>query len=194
MQKAMAPRQRGQSLDSSADAPHNGPLRPHVGANKSQGRKQQQIDLSALADDDSSQSDSDRDLAKSMSRLAKGRLGSGTAKHPAHSDSCEDEVGLSSNLSSDDEASDTSQDDSKQILHPEHAGRAPTHAASRRASIRSSTLRDTGTEDTSRCKRKSWLQLPPRRWSDFVSRSCETSTAFVIYSVIRNIIKDCYGP
>jgi hypothetical protein len=55
------------------------------------------------------------------------------------SDEAEDEVGLSSNMSSDDEASDTSQDEAK--LADNTSSRPLARAGARRPSMRSSTLK-----------------------------------------------------
>ncbi|SJX66514.1 related to protein ste16 [Sporisorium reilianum f. sp. reilianum] len=166
-----SPRQRGGSMDQvAANATQNG-TRRHSTADqrsssqsrdrKQQQQQQQQAGLSALAGDDhSSHSDSDRDSASSLPHLTRRGRGSGLARYGEEHDSEEDEgeddtdsdadadeVGLSSNLSSDDEASDGSVDDSKQLLHPEHVvsrGMSKTAAsgtATRRGSIRSSTLK-----------------------------------------------------
>lgn len=140
-------RSRGGSLDDSASTTRNGTSRQKDSQQLAR-RKQQQPGLSALAGDDSaSQSDSDGDDANSMPRS------SARAHRQSHDDSDEEdeEVGLSSNMSSDDEASDTSLDEPEQALHPEHAGNraiggraattAATNSTARRTSIRSSTLK-----------------------------------------------------
>ncbi len=114
-------RSRGGSLDDSASTTRNGTSRQKDSQQLAR-RKQQQPGLSALAGDDSaSQSDSDGDDANSMPRS------SARAHRQSHDDSDEEdeEVGLSSNMSSDDEASDTSLDEPEQALHPEHAAIEP---------------------------------------------------------------------
>ncbi|KAJ1021886.1 hypothetical protein NDA16_003648 [Ustilago loliicola] len=150
------PRQRGGSVGA---ATQNGTSR-YSGAGQSRKQLQQQPALSALADDDD---DDDDDDSASHSDSGQDSVGPrsphgarGANKFRAESDEeeDEDEVGLSSNLSSDDEASDTSQEDaSKSMLHPGHVtsgaggGRAPATAAAapgaaaRRPSMRSSTLK-----------------------------------------------------
>lgn len=118
---------------------------------QSQDKEQPQHGLSALAGHDSSmQSVSDRDSESSPPHLTQARRGNGTARYgddeDSQNDEDADEVGLSSNLSSDDEASDTSQEGTKPMLQPGHgfggANRRMTASGNGRGtSMRSSTLK-----------------------------------------------------
>ncbi|CDU24676.1 related to protein ste16 [Sporisorium scitamineum] len=159
-------RQRGESMDQAAASAFQNDTRRQSSADRrsasqSRSRKQQQAGLSALTGDDlSSHSDSDRDSASSLPQLARREGGNGLARYgedheneedeeeeETDSDADADEVGLSSNLSSDDEASEGSLEESKRLLHPEHvvsrgmSKTAASSAATRRASIRSPTLK-----------------------------------------------------
>ncbi|TKY87021.1 hypothetical protein EX895_003698 [Sporisorium graminicola] len=162
-----SPRQRGGSMHlAAADASQTGSRRQRSvdqqrSGSKIRGRKQQQAGLSALANDDlSPHSDSDRDSATSLPQSTRRGRENGLLRYEDDHDSEEDEgeedtdtdvdadeVGLSSNLSSDDEASDESLDEPKQLLRPDHVvsrGMSKTAAsgtATRRGSIRSSTLK-----------------------------------------------------
>ena len=156
-----SPRQRGGSVSDVATLPQDGRAWQSAVSTQasiqSRSKTQERVGLSALVgDDSSSHSESDHDSDSSLPRLTMPRRGNGPINFGEERDDEEDEdmdtdadgdeVGLSSNLSSDDEASNTSQDESKAMLHPEHVvGRAMTRSAApstaRRGSIRSSTLK-----------------------------------------------------
>lgn len=148
-----SPQQNSSTLHPSTKELQNGALRHNIGAadvaDRGQSRKHQQDGLGALAGEDSaSRSDSDRDSAPSLAQQPSALQGQGAKRYEQGESSSdeEDEVGLSSNLSSDDEASDTSQEESKPMLHLDHAGprvigRTAVANATRRTSMRSSTLK-----------------------------------------------------
>ncbi|SNX87974.1 related to protein ste16 [Melanopsichium pennsylvanicum] len=141
-----APRRRAESLDLMANGSQNDTSRQVGGVGQNSKQQQQTVAAAALeAGDLDSHSKSDRDSTTSRSHLRRAGRGNGLNEYE-DSDEEGDEVGLSSNLSSDDEASDTSQEEDKQMLHPEHAvaraiGRSGTSGVRRRTSIRSSTLK-----------------------------------------------------
>ncbi|KAJ1038031.1 hypothetical protein NDA10_005530 [Ustilago hordei] len=157
-QQNSSQRQGGGSVDASTHG-LNGTTRHNGVAHSRKQHQQQPPALSALADDDddaASHSDSDQDSAGP--RSARPSRTASKYDHEADSDEEQDEVGLSSNMSSDDEASDTSQQDaSKPMLHPvaagdEHFAATATTApgvavAARRPSMRSSTVKGYWTGD-----------------------------------------------